>query len=146
MDAFFGICGSLFPQYFINAILLGVCHLYVAFSIEKLSAEGMNCAVFKSKIFAVKIKLFTLDLQFINTTILNRKLKLIWDFKGEDGLETAKHHCIHLKEFAITEKLHYYEIHHEQLNEFHSIAFITVDEVDMKTYRDALIPHRGELA
>ena len=77
---------------------------------------------------------------------MNRKLKLIWDFKGEDGLETAKHHCIHLKEFATAENLHYYEINHSQINEFHSIAFVTVDEVDMKTYRDALIPHRGELA
>lgn len=77
---------------------------------------------------------------------MNRKLKLIWDFKGEDGLETAKHHCIHLKEFSLLEKLHYYEINHEQINEFHSIAFVTVDEVDMKKYRDALIPHRGELA
>jgi hypothetical protein len=25
-------------------------------------------------------------------------------------------------------------------------AFITVDEKDMKTYRDALKPHRGEIA
>jgi hypothetical protein len=77
---------------------------------------------------------------------VNRKLKLIWDFKGEDGLETAKHHCIHLKEFAALEKLHYYEIDYAQLNEFHSIAFVIVDEVHMKTYRDALVPHRGELA
>lgn len=77
---------------------------------------------------------------------MNRKLKLIWDFKGEDGFETAKHHCIHLKEFAAAEKLHYYDINHEQINEFHTIAFVTVDEVDMKTYRDALLPHRGELA
>jgi hypothetical protein len=28
----------------------------------------------------------------------------------------------------------------------HTIAFIIVDEVDMKTYRDALKPHRGQLA
>ena len=25
-------------------------------------------------------------------------------------------------------------------------AFITIDESDMKTYRDALKPHRGEIA
>ena len=79
-------------------------------------------------------------------TTVNRKLKLIWDFKGEDGLETAKHHCIHLKEFSTIENLQYHEINHSQINEFHSIAFVTVDEVDMKIYRDALIPHRGELA
>ena len=77
---------------------------------------------------------------------MNRKIKLIWDFKGPDGLETAKHHCVHLKEFAQIEKLPFHEVAHYQLNEFHAIAFITVDEVNMKTFRDALKPHRGELA
>jgi hypothetical protein len=77
---------------------------------------------------------------------MDRKLKLIWDFKGEDSLEIAKHHCIHLKEFATLENLNYFEINHAQLNDFHSLAFVTVNEVDMKTYRDALLPHRGELA
>lgn len=65
---------------------------------------------------------------------------------GEDGLETAKHHCVHLKEFAHMEKLPFYEVNHQKVHEFHSIAFITVNETDMKTYRDALKPHRGELA
>ncbi|WP_148869424.1 hypothetical protein [Tenacibaculum adriaticum] len=77
---------------------------------------------------------------------MNRKIKLIWDFKGPDGLETAKHHCIHLKEFSQIEKLHFHEINHNQLNDFHSLAYIIVDEVYMKTFRDALKPHRGELA
>jgi hypothetical protein len=77
---------------------------------------------------------------------LNRKLKLIWDFKGPDSQKIAEHHCIHLKEFASIEKLHFYEVNHTILSEMHTIAFITVDEVDMKTYRDALKPHRGQLA
>ena len=77
---------------------------------------------------------------------MNRKIKLIWDFKGPDGLETAKHHCIHLKEFAQMENLSFYEVAFNALNEMHCVAFITVDEVHMKTFRDALKPHRGELA
>jgi hypothetical protein len=77
---------------------------------------------------------------------LNRKLKLIWDFKGPDSLKIAEHHCIHLKEFAVIEKLHFYEIDFTIISEIHTIAFIIVDEVDMKTYRDALKPHRGQLA
>jgi len=77
---------------------------------------------------------------------LSRKIKLIWDFKGPDGLETAKHHCVHLKEFAQMENLNFYEVNHTELNEMHTIAFIIVDEVDMKTFRDALKPHRGALA
>ncbi len=75
-----------------------------------------------------------------------RKIKLIWDFKGPDGLETAKHHCIHLKEFAQIDKLPYHEVNFVSLSQMHTLAFIVVDEADMKTFRDALKPHRGELA
>ncbi len=77
---------------------------------------------------------------------MNRKLKLIWDFKGPDSLKIAEHHCIHLKEFSIIEKLHFYEIDFTIISEIHTIAFIIVDEINMKTYRDALKPHRGQLA
>jgi hypothetical protein len=76
---------------------------------------------------------------------LNRKIKLIWDFRGPDAKETAKHHTIHLGEFAKMENLAYHEIDIKELNPMLCTAFITVDEADMKTYRDALKPHRGEL-
>lgn len=77
---------------------------------------------------------------------MDRKLKLIWDFRGEDSKKTAEHHCIHLKEFALIEKLYFYEIDFSVISEMHAIAYIVVDEIDMKTYRDALKPHRGEVA
>ena len=74
-----------------------------------------------------------------------KKLKLIWNFNGEVGLETAKHHCIHLEEFAKAESLHFYKIGSKQVHEMAAIAFIIIDEKDLKTYRDALKPHRGEI-
>jgi hypothetical protein len=77
---------------------------------------------------------------------MSRKIKLIWDFRGEDALETAKHHTIHLKEFATLEKLAFYEIDIHEKNPMLVSAFIIVDETDMKTFRDALKPHRGEVA
>ena len=77
---------------------------------------------------------------------MDRKIKLIWDFKGPDGLETAKHHCIHLKEFTQIDNLPYIEVNYHQINDFYTIAYITVEEKYMKTFRDALKPHRGELA
>lgn len=77
---------------------------------------------------------------------MDRKLKLIWDFKGPISLKTAEHHCIHLKEFALIKKLNFYEIDFLIISDMHTIAYITVDETDMKTYRDALKPHRGQLA
>ena len=77
---------------------------------------------------------------------MSRKIKLIWDFKGPDGLETAKHHTIHLNEFVKIENLPFHEISHQEINPMHTIAFVTVDEKDMKIFRNALKPHRGELA
>ena len=77
---------------------------------------------------------------------MDRKIKLIWDFKGATSQKTAEHHCIHLKEFSQIEKLHFYDIDFSVISEMHTIAFITVDEIDMKTFRDALKPHRGQLA
>ena len=77
---------------------------------------------------------------------MNRKLKLIWDFRGPASQKTAEHHCIHLKEFASIEKLYFHEVNLNLISEMHCIAFIIVNEVDMKTYRDALKPHRGQLA
>jgi len=41
---------------------------------------------------------------------MDRKIKLLWDFRGEDAKEIAKHHTIHLKEFATLEKLYFHEI------------------------------------
>lgn len=77
--------------------------------------------------------------------IMNKRLKLIWDFKGSVAEKTAEHHCIHLREFAEREHLQFYDISSRTLNEFHSIAFIIVDEAEMPIYRDALKPHRGQL-
>lgn len=75
-----------------------------------------------------------------------RNIQLIWDFRGEDGLETAKHHEIHLKQFAEKENIPFLATGVEQIGELHSLAFITVQEPFMKAVRDALRPHRGEIA
>tara|TARA_B110000008_G_C16926198_1_gene546814 strand:+ start:665 stop:898 length:234 start_codon:yes stop_codon:yes gene_type:complete len=77
---------------------------------------------------------------------MNKKIKLIWNFRGPDALETAKHHTIHLKEFATIENLPFHEIDIKELNPILCTAFIVVNESDMKVYRDALKPLRGELA
>ena len=77
---------------------------------------------------------------------MEKKIKLLWDFRGPDALETAKHHTIHLKEFAEIENLQFHEIDVKELNPMLCTAFIVVNESDMKVYRDALKPHRGELA
>ena len=73
----------------------------------------------------------------MNTNNLQRKL---------NECESKQISAYFKRLYAKIEQLHYYEIDVTFISEMHSIAFIIVDEIDMKTYRDALKPHRGELA
>ncbi|MFV0565263.1 MAG: hypothetical protein ACK5NB_05450 [Flavobacteriaceae bacterium] len=74
-----------------------------------------------------------------------RKLKLIWDFRGPDAKKIAEHHVVHLNEYVRVENLNGIITGHENLNDFHSIAFLVVAEDKMKPIRDALKPHRGQV-
>ena len=76
---------------------------------------------------------------------MDRKLKLIWDFRGPNGSQTAIHHEVHLKEYASSEMLQLQTTGVEHINEMHSIAFLVVIESEMKSVRDILKPHRGQL-
>lgn len=74
-----------------------------------------------------------------------RKLKLIWDFRGPDSNKIAAHHEIHLKEYIHLEHLNITITGIEKLSDIHTIAFLVVDEDQMKPIRDALKPHRGQV-
>jgi len=74
-----------------------------------------------------------------------RKLKLIWDFRGPDAHKIGQHHEIHLKEYIQLEQLEIIITGVEALTPEHSIAFLVVNESDMKPIRDALKPHRGQV-
>jgi len=74
-----------------------------------------------------------------------RKLKLIWDFKGPNGLKIAQHHEKHLKEYISIEKLNLNTTGFEIISDFHAIAYMVVSEDEMKPVRDALKPHRGQV-
>ena len=74
-----------------------------------------------------------------------RQLKLIWDFRGPDALKIAEHHEIHLKEYILLENLGLNITGFEALNNMHAIAFMVVNELEMKPVRDALKPHRGQI-
>lgn len=75
-----------------------------------------------------------------------RKIKLIWDFRGPDAEGIAKHHAIHLREFADREKILSEDIGHTPITDVYSTAHMVVNENDMLPVRDALRPHRGEVA
>lgn len=76
---------------------------------------------------------------------MSRKIKLIWDFRGEAAAKTAEHHAIHLNEYLENEKRTLEKTGFEILNEMHAIAFVVVEEKDMISFRDLLKPHRGEV-
>ena len=76
---------------------------------------------------------------------MERKLKLIWDFKGPNASKTAQHHEIHLKEYILLEKTFLNITGHQDINEMHSLAFMVVTDSEMKKVRDALKPHRGQV-
>jgi hypothetical protein len=74
---------------------------------------------------------------------VNRKIKLVWDFFGQTSEGTAKHHVIHLSEFMEKNQLNLLDSGIRSMEEFHHLAFITVNEADVKIIRDALKPHRA---
>ncbi|MCB4797491.1 hypothetical protein [Neotamlana laminarinivorans] len=74
-----------------------------------------------------------------------RDLKLIWDFYGPNAENTAKHHEIHLKEYIKLEKLDVNITGYKTISDVHTIAFLVVNEAEMKPIRDALKPHRGQV-
>jgi len=76
---------------------------------------------------------------------MSRKIKLIWDFRGQDASRIAEHHEIHLKEYIAIEKLPITITGFEIINEMYAIAFMVVTDENMIQVRDALKPHRGEI-
>lgn len=73
------------------------------------------------------------------------KIKMIWDFRGPNALKIAEHHVKHLNEYILAEKLNITNTGIEVLNTMHAIAFMVVEEHDVKLLRDALKPHRGQI-
>ena len=76
---------------------------------------------------------------------MSRRIKLIWDFRGQAAAKTAEHHEIHLKEYIFIEKLPLNITGFKVINDMHAIAFMVVTDENMITVRDALKPHRGEV-
>jgi len=76
---------------------------------------------------------------------MNKKIKLIWDFRGSKAAKTADPHEKHLKEYIVIKELELNITGHQHLGNLHSLAFMVVHEVNMIAVRDALKPHRGEI-
>lgn len=64
--------------------------------------------------------------------------------RGPDAEQMAKHHAIHLEEFAKKNELAGTSSGHQVVTPMHTIAYLIVQGEDMIIARDALRPHRGE--
>ena len=76
---------------------------------------------------------------------MSNKIKFLWDFMGPNSLKIAEHHCIHLKEYAATEKLDYHQIEKQIISEMYTIAYLIIDKTYMDLHRKLLKPHRGQI-
>lgn len=76
---------------------------------------------------------------------MDRKIKLIWDFRGPAAARTAEHHERHLKEYIMIEELVANITGFQHLHEMHSLAFLVIAESQLRSVRDALRPHRAEV-
>jgi hypothetical protein len=75
-----------------------------------------------------------------------KKIKLIWDFRGPTAHEVAKHHQEHLNEYIASEESLTLQITgHKDLSSLHSLAFMVIEENQLPQIRDTLRPHRGEI-
>lgn len=70
-------------------------------------------------------------------------IKLIWDFRGPDAEPTAKHHAIHLNDYAKKNLTEENIAGFEKQNDMHSVAFMHCNRSEMIEIRDALKPHRA---
>lgn len=75
---------------------------------------------------------------------MEKKVKLIWDFKGGDARQTAEHYDHHLREFCEKWNVESELIGVEHTDGMHSVAYMVVSESDVITVRDSLRPNRGE--
>ena len=76
---------------------------------------------------------------------MDRKIKLIWDFRGPSAAKTAEHHEKHLKEYIVMENFEMNITGYQHVNDMLSYAFMVSPESKMLLLRDALKPHRAEV-
>jgi len=73
-----------------------------------------------------------------------KKTKLIWDFRGPYGKNTAIHYEKHLREFFIIKKIKLIKSGIEVINESHHSSYVIILNKNLETIRSKLKPNREE--
>ena len=74
---------------------------------------------------------------------MSKKAQLIWNFIGQDGLKTAEHHLVHLKEFAQMEALPILKSGINKTSPLSCEAYIIVEMEWVEKLRTQLKPNKG---
>ena len=74
---------------------------------------------------------------------MSKKAQLIWNFNGQDGLKTAEHHLVHLKEFAQMEALPILKSGINKTSPLSCEAYIIVEMKWVEKLRTQLKPNKG---
>ncbi len=74
---------------------------------------------------------------------MSKKAQLIWIFNGQDGLKTAEHHRVHLKEFAQMEAVPILKSGINKSSPSSYEAYIIVKMELAKKLRTQLKPNKG---
>lgn len=74
---------------------------------------------------------------------MSKKAQLIWNFNGQDGLKTAEHHLVHLKEFAQMEAVTILKSGINKTSPLSCEAFIVVEMKWVEKLRTQLKPNKG---
>ena len=74
---------------------------------------------------------------------MSKKAKLIWNFNGANGIKTAEHHLIHLKEFSQMESIPLLKSGIDEINSIAFEAFVVVEIKWVEKLRTKLKPNKG---
>ena len=74
---------------------------------------------------------------------MSKKAQLIWNFNGQDGLKTAEHHLLHLKEFAQMESVPIIKSVVNRVTSLSCEAYIIVEMEWVEKLRSKLKPNKG---
>ena len=76
--------------------------------------------------------------------IIEKRIKLIWDFRGPVAQKTAEPYLKHLQEYVYHEELKYDISGVQGFSEHHATVFLVVSEFELQQAKEDLRPHRGE--
>jgi len=74
---------------------------------------------------------------------MSKKAQLVWNFNGQDGLKTAEHHLLHLKEFAQMESVPIIKSGVNKITPLSWEAYIIVEMEWVEKLRSKLKPNKG---